>query len=84
MTNSFEDMKPATAFHMESVSANSDGTNYAEDSLTERGALLLEEERHLSIWQSAKIHWRSLLICASSFILENLSITLANKAFLFR
>lgn len=33
--------------------------------LAHEGALLQEEERQLTLWQSAKFHWRPLLVCRS-------------------
>lgn len=45
--------------HLESVSTD----RYCDDAAAQRGALILEEERTLSVWQSAKLHWRALLIC---------------------
>lgn len=49
--------------HLESVSTD----RYCDDAAAQRGALILEEERTLSVWQSAKLHWRALLICSVSF-----------------
>jgi hypothetical protein len=55
------DMK-SEAFHVESLSDDNDGSFYSDDA-AHRGALIVEEERHLSLWASAKAHWRALLIC---------------------
>ena len=47
--------------HVESVSGG-DALGYSEE-VAHQGALLMEEERHLGIWASVKLHRRPLLIC---------------------
>jgi hypothetical protein len=47
--------KSGEVMHLESVSQ--------DDAAAQRGAAILEEERDLGVWQSAKLHWRALLIC---------------------
>lgn len=44
-----------TATHVEDSS-------WPSSELIQRGAMLIEEERHLSLWTSAKLHRRALLI----------------------
>ena len=64
---SFKDMESEKA-HVESVSVE-DATFYS-DEVAHRGALILEEERHLGVWPSVKLHRRPLLICeqASNYL----------------
>jgi hypothetical protein len=54
-----ETSKSGEVMHLESVSPN----RYYDDAAAQRGAAILEEERTLGVWQSAKLHWRALLIC---------------------
>ena len=63
MATTFEEGKATHIHHMEDVPA---GDDYATDLLTERGALILEDEQHLSVWQTTKLHWRAVMICKCS------------------
>lgn len=47
---------------------------YSNDALAQRGAILMEEEISLSVWQTAKLHWRALLICTLSNTLDTLNL----------
>lgn len=64
-----EQAKTAAATHVENMSYNGDSNVYYEEAAAARGAVLLEEEKHLGVWHSAKLHWRALLICKSSPVL---------------
>jgi hypothetical protein len=66
-------MKSA-AFHLESDSTE-DVSNYSDET-AHRGALIEEEERHLGLLASAKLHWRALLICAYHSIISSICILL--------
>jgi hypothetical protein len=57
---SFKDMESEKA-HVESVSVE-DASLYSDEA-AHRGALILEEERHLGVWASVKLHRQPLLIC---------------------
>ena len=57
---SFKD-KELEKVHVERTSAE-DASLYS-DAAAHRGALILEEERHLGVWESVKLHRRPLLIC---------------------
>jgi hypothetical protein len=41
--------------------------SFYSDEVAHRGALILEEERHLGVWASVKLHRRALLICGQAF-----------------
>ncbi len=56
---SLEDQKTA-ATHLESTSHDVGDYNEVD---ADRGASILEEEKHLSLWHTAKLHWRALFIC---------------------
>ena len=57
------------ATHMESTDISGTGENidYADELVAERGAVILAEERTLSLWQTTELHWRALLICSIPF-----------------
>jgi hypothetical protein len=57
---SFKDMESKKS-HVEIASAE-DAPLYSDEA-AHRGALILEEERHLGVWASVKLHRRPLLIC---------------------
>ena len=60
-----DDTKVATEY-VENMSSRTHELGYSEDD-ARRGALILEEEGHLTLWQTAKYHWRALMICESIF-----------------
>lgn len=57
--------KVVKTVHLESVVPNENG-QYSSDADAARGAAILEEENHLSLWYNAKLDWRALLICKSA------------------
>lgn len=57
---SFEDMESEKA-PVEGVCV--EDASFYSDEAAHRGALILEEERHLVVWASVKLHRRPLLIC---------------------
>ncbi|KAH8652630.1 general substrate transporter [Tricladium varicosporioides] len=42
-------------------------TPYNNGAAADRGALIVEAERDIELWQTAKTHWRALLFCCVSF-----------------
>lgn len=52
----------AETIQLENTSKLDDDPFYSDES-AHRGALLEEEERQLTVWQSAKANKRALLIC---------------------
>ena len=53
--------------HVEKIGSNDDAFSYSEED-AHHGALIVEEERHLGLVASAKLHWRALLICARTLL----------------
>ena len=65
MAHSFDEGKPEVN-HSEvrmSPSSTGDAMDYTDATLVDRGAWLLQQEQDLGVWQTAKIHWRALLVC---------------------
>ena len=62
---SFKEME-SEKVQVEDASVDNDSL-YSETN-AHRGALLLEEERHLGVWESAKLHRRPLLICKEACV----------------
>jgi hypothetical protein len=52
-------MKAGTV-HMEAMSQDQ-SFQYSDE--VKHGPAIIEEERHLGVWATAKLHWRALLIC---------------------
>ncbi|KAK5108279.1 hypothetical protein LTR62_008594 [Meristemomyces frigidus] len=67
MGRSTQDSKSSNVAHMEVLSATETSSPYSTEALIERGLRILEEEQHLSLFQTAKLHWRALLVCSVSF-----------------
>ena len=69
MSHDTKDMSPEVE-QMEQASSYIEGTSRFDDhALAHRGTILMEEERSLGVWPTAKLHWRALLIC--TFCLYN-------------
>jgi hypothetical protein len=58
---SLDEVKPTEAIHMENLSMN--GEEVKHDPAADRGAAILEAERHLGLWPTIKQHKRALLFC---------------------
>ena len=56
----------ATDVQVEKTISN-DAFSYSEED-AHHGALIVEEERHLGLVASAKLHWRALLICKRALL----------------
>jgi hypothetical protein len=62
MAGAVKEVKIATEY-IENMSTGEDALKYSEETAAMRGALILEEESRLSLWCTAKLHWRALMIC---------------------
>jgi hypothetical protein len=49
--------------HIETMLFNGEPIPGIDEAVAARGAMILEDERHLGVWHNITLHWRALLIC---------------------